>query len=396
MILFWSIGAALALGVLAWLLRPLLRRNAGGVVLRSTANVAIYRDQLRELASDLAAGTLAREDYERARAELERRLLDDVERPDEAVVNRRAWGTAAAVALVVPIMAVALYLLVGAPVALTQESQLQASSDQLDSMVARLAAHLRENPDDVQGWKLLGRSLAALGRHPEAAGAYARAAVHAPRDAELLTDLAEALALARGRKLDGEPEKLLQRALEIEPDNVKALALSGSAAFERADYAAAAAYWERLLPLVSPADARSVQQSVAEAQSLAREKKDAKKDPGKAITGTVSISPKLKDKAAPDDVVFVFARAAEGPPMPLAVARTRVRDLPYKFRLDDSMAMAPALKLSGFPKVVVTARVSKSGTAAAQPGDLQGASKPVANDAGSVNVVIDSLVPDKR
>jgi cytochrome c-type biogenesis protein CcmH len=106
----------------------------------------------------------------------------------------------------------------------------------------------------------------------------------------------------------------------------------------------------------------------------------------------VSLSPQLKDKVSPEDTVFVFARAAEGPPMPLAVARVRVRDLPYRFALDDSMAMSPALKLSAFPKVVVTARVSKSGGASAQPGDLQGASGPVANDAAAVSVVIDAPV----
>ena len=106
----------------------------------------------------------------------------------------------------------------------------------------------------------------------------------------------------------------------------------------------------------------------------------------------MSLAPKLKEKAAPEDTVFVFARAAEGPPMPLAVARVRVRDLPYRFVLDDSMAMSPAMKLSAFPKVVVAARVSKSGTATAQPGDLQGASAPVSNDDSAVTVVIDSTV----
>jgi cytochrome c-type biogenesis protein CcmH len=200
-------------------------------------------------------------------------------------------------------------------------------------------------------------------------------------------DFADALAMARGQRFEGEPEKLIQRALEIEPNNLKGLALAGSVAFERKDYAQAAAYWQRMLPLV-PAesqDARMIQQNVREARQLAGD--------AQALQGTVSLSPQLAGKAAADDTVFVFARAAEGPPMPLAVARTRVRDLPYRFRLDDSMAMTPAMKLSSFPRVVVGARVSKSGNAAPQPGDLQGASAPVANDAGSVNVVIDRVVP---
>ena len=177
--------------------------------------------------------------------------------------------------------------------------------------------------------------------------------------------------------------------LEIDPNNLKGLALAGTVAFQRKQYAQAAAYWERMLPLVPPdsEDARMVQQNVAEARSLAGA------DSAARLRGTVSLSPKLQEKASPDDVVFVFARAAEGPPMPLAVARTRVRDLPFSFRLDDSMAMTPAMKLSAFPRVVVGARVSKSGSATPQPGDLQGASAPVANDAGEVRVVIDRVVP---
>jgi cytochrome c-type biogenesis protein CcmH len=162
-----------------------------------------------------------------------------------------------------------------------------------------------------------------------------------------------------------------------------------------------------MLPNVQPDsdDARSIQRNVAEARALAKEAPTASSEKGKsakaekksvasasALRGTVSISPKVKDQASPDDTVFVFARAAEGPPMPLAVARVRVRDLPYRFSLDDSMAMAPQLKLSAFPKVVVTARISKTGNASAQPGDLQGASAPVANNAGAVAVVIDGFV----
>jgi cytochrome c-type biogenesis protein CcmH len=402
MTLFWLVGAVAAAAVIAWVLRPLLTRKNAAPPSRAAANVAVYRDQLRELDADLGAGTLAREDYERARAELEARALRDAGQPDTPAVEppgrRFAWALAAAV----PLAAVALYVLVGSPGGIDREAQLHASRAQVEAMVGRLAARLRENPDDVNGWKLLGRSYGVMGRYAEAADAYAKAAVRSPRDAQLLADLADVLAMARGQSLQGEPEQLARRALEIEPGNLKALALAGSAAFERKDFAAAAKHWERMLAYVEPdsEDARSIQQNVAEARSLAGEpaKPEPKKPESKkaqaasGLRGTVSLSPQLKEKVSPEDTVFVFARAAEGPPMPLAVARVRVRDLPYRFALDDSMAMSPALKLSAFPKVVVTARVSKSGAATAQPGDLQGASAPVANDAAAVSVVIDALV----
>jgi cytochrome c-type biogenesis protein CcmH len=206
----------------------------------------------------------------------------------------------------------------------------------------------------------------------------------------VLVDLADVLAMANGQRLAGEPEKLVERALQIDPQNLKGLALAGTAAFERGDFARAAAFWERMLPLVAAdsEDARIVRENVAQAR--------AKAGAAVKLAGTVSLSPKLKGRAAPDDAVFIFARAAEGPRVPLAVLRKQVRDLPLSFSLDDSMAMAPGISLSGFPRVVVGARISKSGGAAPQPGDLQGASAVVANDAAGVKVVIDSVVGDKK
>jgi cytochrome c-type biogenesis protein CcmH len=388
MMLFWVVGAALCVAALALLLRPTMFPPRNGAVSRTASNISIYRDQMRELEADLAAGTLAQADYARARTELEARLLEDVRDPEGAAARPGGRRIALIVGAGVPVLAFTLYLLVGNPAAIDREQEQAVSAAQVEAMVNRLAARLRENPDDVNGWKLLGRSYSVMGRFNEAVDAYAKAAVRAPRDAQLLTDFADALAMARGQRMEGEPEKLVLRALEIEPNNLKALALAGTAAFERRDYAAAAAYWERMLPQVPPQseDARAIRDNVAEARSREGSKKES------GIRGTVSIAPQLKGKAAPDDTVFVFARAAEGPPMPLAVVRTRVRDLPYRFQLDDSMAMTPAMKLSAFPKVVVAARVSKSGTATAQPGDLHGASAPVANDASAVDVVIDSFV----
>jgi cytochrome c-type biogenesis protein CcmH len=378
MILFWLAGAALAALALVVVLRPLVFSKKTNQLPRSEANRSIYKDQLRELQADLEAGRLATADYQRAHTELEARLLEDV--VEEAAPRRsHSRALALAVALAVPLCAAAVYLAVG------NLRAIDAPELQLEALVQRLAAHLRENPDDTAGWKLLGRSYASLERYPEAADAYAKAAVRAPRDAQLLADFAEALAMARGRRLEGEPEQLVARALELEPANLKALALAGTAAFARKDYAAAVALWEKMLPLV-PADsedARSIRAGVDEARALLTTA---------SLRGVVRLDPQLRGKTSPDDTVFIFARAAEGAKIPLAVMRSKVRDLPLAFSLDDSMAMAPGMTLSAHPRVVVAARISKTGQAAPQPGDLQGSSKPVANDASGVTVLIDSVV----
>jgi cytochrome c-type biogenesis protein CcmH len=392
MILFWAIGGALAALALLLVLRPLLGRRERGSVSRRAANIAIHRDQLRELDADLGAGKIAPADHERARSELESRLLEDADAAQDAVPRRGGRGVAVLVGLAVPACALAIYVLIGSPNAVDSRADAHAlSAGQIEDMVGRLAARLRENPEDADGWKMLGRSYAVLGRFPEAVDAYSKAAVRAPRDAQLLADFADALAMARGQNLQGEPEQLIRRALEIDPQNLKALALAGTVAFERKDFKAAADTWQRMLPLVPPdsEDARTVRENVEEARKLAGAGPVAK-HPG--LRGTVRLSPKLKGKFAPGDTVFIYARAAEGPAMPLAVLRRSARELPVDFALDDSLAMAPGMAISAHPRVVISARVSRSGNAKPEPGDLQGASKPVANDARSVDVLIDTLV----
>lgn len=390
MTLFWALGALLAAAALALAARPLWRRRAGGAVSRDAMNAAVYRDQLRELEADLASGLLAQTDHNRAREELERRALEDfshVEKEREPGGNRFV----AYCVLAVPLVALGVYFVVGNPAVIALQDTAQATQHQIEGMVERLAAKLKDNPDEVEGWKLLGRSYGTLGRYPEAAAAYAKAAARAPRDAQVLADLADVLAMANGQRLAGDPEKLVERALQIDPKNLKALALAGTAAFDRGDFAAAAARWERMLPLV-PADsedARVIRENVEQARAKANAGVPAK------LAGTVTLSPRLKGRAAPDDTVFIFARAAQGPRVPLAVLRKKVRELPASFSLDDGMAMAPGMNLSAFARVVVGARVSKSGNAAPQPGDLQGESAVVANDAAGVKVVIDTVVGAK-
>ena len=401
MTLFWISGALLAAAALALALRPLLSRGRRESASRDALNVAVYRDQLRELEADRDAGKLGAEDYERSRRELEKRLLEDVEPKaggkGAAGAAGRGMPTAAAAGIL--LVAAGTYLAVGNPGAMNPAARApQMGMAQIEAMVQGLAERLQKEPDDVEGWKMLGRSYTVLGRFAEAANAYSNAAMRAPRDAQVLADLADALAMARGQNMKGEPEKLVLHALQIDPKNLKALALAGTAAFDRRDFRAAARYWERMLPLVQPGseDARVIQSNLDEARAAAGAAGPAaragKPAAAAALRGVVRLAPELASKISPADTLFVFARAAEGPAMPLAVLRRRAGDLPLSFSLDDSMAMSPAMKLSAFPRVVVGARISKSGGATPQPGDLQGASQPVANSSGAVSVTIDKIV----
>lgn len=404
---FVAIAGLLAIGALAFIVLPLVRRGPGTGLSRNAINVAVYRDQLRELDADLRAGTLAQDQYDRSRAEIEARLLQDVNRPDAPPEAPRSEAGAVAFAIAVPACALVVYLAVGTPQAILTAATPPGSphgvtEEQVVAMVERLAARMRANPDDPQGWKILARSYAALGRFKEASDAYANAAARGPDDAQLYADYADALAMAQGRTLEGEPEKLIARALEIDPANTKALALAGTIAFNRKEYAKAAEYWERILAVV-PADSETAQAAranVAEARALAGgapaapppTAAAAPSAPRSRVSGVVSLAPQLAAKVAPTDTVFIFARAAEGPRMPLAILRRQARELPIEFALDDSMAMTPAMKLSSFPQVVIGARISKSANATPQPGDLQGFTAPVALGTGRIDVVIDTEV----
>jgi cytochrome c-type biogenesis protein CcmH len=292
------------------------------------------------------------------------------------------------------------------------------SAQQFETLVGRLAARLKDNPEDAEGWMMLGRSYAVMGRFGDSSEAYANAVARVPNDAQLLADYADSLAMSQGRTLQGEPEKLLERALAVDPNNVKALVLAGTAAFDRNDRAGAIRYWERALSILPGESdmAQRVRASIAEAGGSAGKTqvarpaqaqgiaeaggsvgkmqvaRPAQAQGSASISGVVKLDPKLAGKVAPDDTVFIFARAAEGPRMPLAILRKQGRDLPVQFTLDDSMAMAPQMKLSAFPRVVVGARVSKTANATASPGDLQGLSAPVSVGAADIGVLIDTEI----
>jgi cytochrome c-type biogenesis protein CcmH len=410
---FVVIAAAMAAIALAWVLPVLLRsRGAGGVVQARASNLAILKDQLAELEGDLAASTLSRQQYQQAREDLERRALEEAREPvaPAASAPARARWTAIVLAVSMPLCAAVLYWQFGTPAAMSPQADVhggaRATPHEVEAMVAKLAARLEQNPDDGNGWALLGRSYLVMQRPAEAAAAYERAVAILQDNADVLADYADALALVQGRRIEGKPMEVVERALKIDPLQWKALAMAGSAAFDRKDYKQAIAYWEKLQSRAEPGSefAREVAANIEEARQLGGIKGLAKAEPkpaakmpaqaaGASVDGSVTLSRELVAKAAPTDTVFVFARAAEGPRMPLAILRFQVKDLPVKFHLDDSLAMSPQMKLSKFPDVVIGARVSKAASATPQAGDLQGYSKQVKTGAAGVAVVIDQVVP---
>jgi cytochrome c-type biogenesis protein CcmH len=410
MTVFLIFAAALGLLAMAFVLTPLLRQGgrAEGAA-RDQLNLQVLRHQMQELEADLARGAIDPAAYGDARSDLERRVAEEV-RPAEAPAAGATTGRwqAALLALAVPALAAGLYYKLGAPAgldpALARPAQSQShelTEAQITAMVESLAQRLKGNPDDIDGWNMLARSYNALGRYAEAADAYAELArLIKPDDAGLLADYADTLAMARGRSLLGEPEQLVARALAADPRNIKALALAGSAAFERKAYADAIGSWKKVLELV-PAEsdmARSTANGIAEAEQLAgiapsaAAPKAAQPQAAAAnatVSGTVELDPNLRGRVSDTDTVFIYARAAQGPRFPLAVLRKQVKDLPARFELDDSMSMMPQAKLSGFPLVVVGARISKSGSATPAPGDLEGSVPEVRPGTGELRIVID-------
>jgi cytochrome c-type biogenesis protein CcmH len=419
MTLFWAIAAAMCAVALAFLLPPLLRRRVTPPDARTAANAAIYREQLEELGAELQRGALTREEYERACREVERRIV--AEHADGGPVpatHRPRTGVALAIGLLLPVIAAVGYWNLGNFEAMNPvaggEAGHSASPAEVEALVEKLAARMEQTPGDIEGWMLLGRSLGMIGRYDRAAQAYERAARLAPSDANVLADYADTLAMAQGRRLAGEPYALVKRALAADPQHVKALALAGSAEFEAGNYGAAIGYWERILKVLPPQSefARSVAESIAEARAKGGDKlaqapaaatSEAKTAgtpvpakpaaaAGTSVQGVVSVDPALAAKLSPGDTVFVLARPASGSRMPLAVARTTVAALPYRFSLDDSMAMAAGATISSQEKVVVVARVSKSGSAASQKGDIEGTSEAVAPGASGLKVVLSRVV----
>lgn len=377
-----------------------------------------FRRQLAELKDQHAAGAIPQADFEQQTAALERRLLDMVlyESADDAAVvaPRKVSGRwLAGLALGIVLLAAAGYWFTAVPALEAQmaaegEGAGQPSSAQIVAMVDKLAERLKKDPSDGEGWAMLARSYSVMERNDEALDAYAHAIALRQDDPAVLVDYADALGVKNNHSLAGEPMKLIQQALAIDPANIKGLALAGTDAFVRQDFAQAVKYWTEV-ERIGPADNALVQRVVAslqEARSRAglpatpvapqatvapqASAPGAKVGSQASVGGTVSVSPALLSRTSPQDTVFIFARPANGGRMPLAALRIQVKDLPYRFTLDDSKSMSPSMPLSSSVQVMVAARISKSGDAIAQPGDLTGQVGPVAMGSQGIALEIKS------
>ncbi|RZT06286.1 cytochrome c-type biogenesis protein CcmH [Duganella sp. CF402] len=386
-------AAAVMCVLVLWLvLRPLLsRRDAGAAPQADQLNLAVLRDQLRELEADREQGSIDAEAYTAARRDLEQRVAEDVHpaaTPAVAGAVPVARWQAVALALVLIAGSGVLYATLGTPQALVAPGAAPAAagqaldphtSSEAEAMVAKLADRMAREPNDPNGWALLARSYSAMGRFVAASGAYQRLVALIADDAQILSDYADVLAMTQNQKLRGEPERLLARALAADPKNVKALILSGDAAFERTDLASAAVHWQAALANATPGSefAQMARDNLAHigapVEGASAAPSPAAASSATAVSGRVELDPALRAQVADTDTVFIVAKAADGPRFPLAVLRKQVRELPLQFTLDDTMGMMPGVKLSQFPQLVVTARISKSGNAIAAPGDLESA-----------------------
>ena len=429
---FYLAAATLVVVALLLLLRPwwLSGRRVVSADFLPALNAAIHRDRLAELERDHRNGTLSAADLAEAREELQRQLLDDTAAAEVVTADALGRRSGVVIAILLPLLAVGLYALLGSPAAVLPVAvQAQRAAADMEQLAAKLAQKMEQNPDNPEGWAMLARSYKSLGRWDDAERAYARIGPQLEKSAELLAEVAEML-VQKNNGFDARSRELVQKALRLEPDNMLALFLGGGEAFDAGRYPAAVEYWGKLLPRLEPGseDAQMVESSIA----MARERSGGGKKPvigrgdvapgttvpqddvhrgvakpaaekgaakpaanaaATSVSGRVELAAALKGKAAPDDVVFIFARAVDGPRMPLAALRSKVADLPLDFVLDDSQAVMPGANLSSAQQVRVDVRISKTGTAMPGKGDLTGKSAAVKPGAKGVRVVIDQIDP---
>lgn len=410
MTLFWTIAAGLVVLATSFVIPPLLRFKPKEEASSDDLNLKVIKQQLIELKIDLDSGDLDQEQYDNARHDLEKELLADMGSGEDGRAGEVKSGRWAMVAIPIalPVIALPLYLYLGTPDIIPRigeaatTAQAQGSDhtapDQgmadMTGLVEKLAERMEKDPGNPEGWKMLGRSYMAINRLDDSIKAYERAYQLDPQDVDTLLGYASSLAKKNNNAFYGLPAQLIDMAYNLEPDNTNIHWLKGNAHYQEGKFAKAVAYWEKVFATLQPGseEAAVVSEYLKDARSRVPEgavipeissttATQAPSAPKAAAAGKirveVTLDPALRDKVKDTDKVFIFARATQGPRMPLAAVRRQVQDLPVTIVLDDRMAMAAELVLSNYSEVMVEARVSKSGDPVPQSGDIEGRVGPI-------------------
>ena len=405
--LFLLIAGVLILIAFLLILPPLWRKQAVQDADLDQRNILIAQHRLAELKENRRSGGISQAQYEEQLADLEQALSDDLDIKSH-VSSTQSQGRWVVYVLVIgiPLLAGSLYLSLGNYQAISHSAEMAVDPDtlkmaEINKMVDGLAEKLKNNPEDAQGWLMLGRSYKFQQQYPKAVDAFAKAYRLLGDQAEVMLLYADAIAYASDKNLAGKPTELIFKALALEPDNMNALWLGGMAKAQQGDPATAIKLWKKLAALLPPGSdsQKEIQDLLAKIES---ESPQAITQPeatqqanvsSVAIDVQVSLAPELQKSASPGDTVFIYAQALSGPKMPLAIVRKQVSDLPLTVSLNDTMAMMPNMKLSNFANVKLLARISKSGNAISQPGDLIGVIDEVAlTDKGDHKIVINGQV----
>ena len=401
--LFVLIALGIALCVAVVFLWFLLReRKPMTQASQANANAKVYRDQILDLDREHDSGHISDEEWQQSRDELSLRLLEDTAAVDDpaAKTEKPAIWTAVVLAVALPLGSMGMYMWVGQPEALNPlalKTPDQVDPKDLTKMAQTLAEKLQDKPDNLQGWVMLGRTYRTLENFDAALRAY-DSALKLSDDDDLKLERIEVIAMQRQGQFEGEPWNVIREVLQRDPQHFGALLTAGSASYAEGKFADALKYWEQAR---KPLDANNPDlQGLESAIATVRERlgmPPAKATPaatsGLNVTGQVSLSAALKSKASPNDVVFIYATPANGDRMPLAIFKTTVSQLPFNFTLDDSTAMAPDRKLSAAGEVMVKVRVTKSGNAMPQSGDLSGSLGPVKVGAKGLKLEIKDQIP---
>ena len=393
-------------GVLLWVL--LRQREVPSSASQAKANASVYKAQILDLDREHESGHISDAEWQQSRDELSVRLLEDTSAVDDPVAKKEkpALWTAVVLAIALPVSAMGMYMWLGEPEALNPlalKSNDKVDQQELSKMADNLAKKLEEKPDNLQGWVMLGRTYRTLEKFEASLNAYDRA-LKLTADDDLRIERVEVLAMQRQGNFEGEPWDIILDILQKDPQHYAALLMAGSASYAHEKYADALSYWQKARkPLASDnPDVPGLDEAIASVQQKlgitpkAVASQSVKPMPSNAalsVSGRVTLSANLKGKTQPSDAVFIYATPANGERMPLAIFKTTVANLPLSFTLDDSTAMSPERKLSGAGEVFVKVRVSKSGNAMPQSGDLLGSIGPVKVGAKGLQVEIKDQLP---